>query len=68
MWSFLRRQFTYGLVGFVIAFIIYLFIQFDTSEVVNGLLISLAAGIVLMVVLFFLERRFPERERDTPRR
>lgn len=61
VWTFLRKQLLTVLIGFVIAFVIYLFIRFDTVKVLQGLAIGLAAGIALAIVLFFLERRFPER-------
>ena len=62
MWSFLRRQGGYFLVGFVIAFVIYLMFKLDRNELITGLVIGAAAGIVLSGALFWLERRFPEKD------
>jgi ABC-type nitrate/sulfonate/bicarbonate transport system permease component len=61
MWSFLRRQFLYFLIGFVVAFIIYIFARFDSDKVLLGILISALVGLVLSGFLFYLERRFPDK-------
>ncbi|MCA9821765.1 MAG: hypothetical protein R3C29_10440 [Dehalococcoidia bacterium] len=61
MWSFLRRQFLYFLVGFVITFVIYLFVRFDADRVILGVGIGAIGGMAVAVVLFMLERRFPEQ-------
>lgn len=61
MWAFVRRQALYFLVGFVIAFVIYLFIQFNNDDVLLGLAISAVAGIVVSALLWWLERRFEEK-------
>ena len=63
MWAFLRRQALTVLVGFVIAFVVYLFIRFDATEVIEGVAIGIGAGLALAMVLFFLERRFPGEPR-----
>lgn len=64
MWSFLRREFLYFLVGFVATFIVYLFIRFDPDEVLLGVAIASVGGIILAIVLFYLERKFPEKVPD----
>lgn len=64
MWHFLRRQLNYFLIGFVIAFVVYLFFRFDANDVILGVLIGIVAGVALSIGLFFLERRFPERAPD----
>jgi hypothetical protein len=66
MWSFLRRQFLYFLVGFVATFVIYLFVRFDADKVLLGVAIGAVGGIVLAIVLFALERRFPEQVPPPP--
>jgi cell division protein FtsW (lipid II flippase) len=66
MWSFLRRQLLYFLVGFVITFVIYLFVEWEADKVVTGAAIAIAGGIVLSLGLFFLERRFPEQTPPPP--
>jgi membrane associated rhomboid family serine protease len=61
MWRFLRREFLYFLVGFVATFVVYLFIRFDADKVLLGVAIGAIGGILLAILIFVLERRFPER-------
>lgn len=62
MRKFLRRQLTYFLIGFVITFVIYLFLRFDNEKVITGVVIGSVGGVVLATVLFWLGRRFPDDE------
>ncbi len=66
MWSFLRRQFLYFLVGFVVSFVIYLFVRFDADKVILGVGVGIIGGLVLSVLLFLLERRFPDQSQSPP--
>jgi cell division protein FtsW (lipid II flippase) len=61
MWHFLKRQALYFLIGFVITFLVYLFIRFDADKVLLGMVIAAVGGVALAIVLFLLERRFPEQ-------
>jgi hypothetical protein len=61
MRRFVRKQLTIFLVGFVVAFIIYLFVRFNVDQVVLGVVIGAGAGLALNVTLYLLERRFPEQ-------
>lgn len=61
MWSFLRRQLNYFLIGFVATFIVYLFIRFDSDKVLLGVVLGSGGGLLLTVAIFWLERRFPDR-------
>jgi mannose/fructose/N-acetylgalactosamine-specific phosphotransferase system component IIC len=61
MWIALRRYTNYFLVGFVVAFLIYLFVRYDADEIIVGIVISACVGILLCLVIFILERRFPEQ-------
>jgi hypothetical protein len=63
MWQFLRRQTLYFLIGFVITFIVYLFIRFSADAVILGVAVAAGGGIGASVVLFMLERRFPDNDR-----
>lgn len=63
MWTFLRRQLNYFLIGFIVTFIIYLFVRFDADEVVLGVVLGVVGGGLLSTALFFAERRFPD---ETP--
>jgi cell division protein FtsW (lipid II flippase) len=60
MWSFFRRQLNYFLIGFIIAFVIYLFIRYDADDILLGVVIGAVAGVALSIGLYLLERRFPE--------
>lgn len=64
MWHFLRRQLTYFLIGFVLTFVVYLFVRFEADDVLLGLVIGAGGGILVMAGLFWLERRFPEESKD----
>jgi hypothetical protein len=66
MWQFLRRQTLYFLIGFVITFIVYLFIRFSADAVILGVAVAACGGIGASVVLFMLERRFPDNDRPPP--
>ena len=61
MWSTLRRLWHFFLAGFVATFVVYLFIRFDANKVLLGIIIGAAGGLVISVIIFALERRFPER-------
>ena len=61
MWSFLRRQLNYFLIGFVVGFVIYLFLRYDADDILLGIVIGAVTGLALSIALFALERRFPDR-------
>jgi mannose/fructose/N-acetylgalactosamine-specific phosphotransferase system component IIC len=60
MWHTLQRFWRFFSIGFIIAFVIYLFARWDADAVILGVVISAAVGVVVAVVIFFLQRRFPE--------
>jgi multisubunit Na+/H+ antiporter MnhE subunit len=61
MWRTIRQAALYFLVGFTIAFLVYLFIRFDPGRVLVGMAIGSAAGLALAAVLLWLEHRYPDR-------
>lgn len=61
MMHFIRRRLLWFLIGFVAAFLVYLFIKFDANEIFEGLSIAVAVGFGVSVLVFFLERRFPDK-------
>ncbi|MCC7364735.1 MAG: hypothetical protein IT303_10210 [Dehalococcoidia bacterium] len=61
MWSFFRRQLNYFLIGFVVAFVIYLFIRYSADGVLLGVVIGAVSGLALSTGIFMLERRFPDK-------
>jgi cell division protein FtsW (lipid II flippase) len=62
MRKFVRRQLTYFLIGFVFTFIIYLFVRFDSDQVILGVVIGAVGGVALAALLFWLGRKFPDDE------
>jgi len=64
MWRFLRRQALIVAAGFVVTFLVYLFVRFDADKILLGLVIGLAGGLGLDVLILLLERWFPERPRQ----
>lgn len=60
MWNFLRRQSLYFLVGFIVAFVVYLFIKIGANDVLWGIAVGAAGGIVVSIAFFYLERKFPD--------
>ncbi|HJP40402.1 MAG TPA: hypothetical protein QGF35_01665 [Dehalococcoidia bacterium] len=60
MWHFLRRQLAYFLIGFVVTFVIYLFVRFDADKILLGIAVGAIGGAAVMAIFFWLERQFPE--------
>jgi hypothetical protein len=56
----MQQFWRYFSIGFIVAFVIYLFARWDADAVILGVVISAAAGLVVAVAIFFLQRRFPE--------
>lgn len=63
MGRFVRKQALFFMIGFVVVFVIYLFIQFDSDDVIKGIFISLLGGAAGAVGFNILERRVGN---DTP--
>lgn len=61
MWTFLRRQLNYFLIGFIVTFSIYLFVRYDADQIILGLVVGAIGGGLLATALFLAERRFPDR-------
>lgn len=61
MMHFIRRRLLWFLIGFVISFLVYLFVKFDADEVLEGMTIAVAVGFGVSLLIFFLERRFPDK-------
>ncbi|GBD24268.1 hypothetical protein HRbin29_01946 [bacterium HR29] len=66
MWSFLRRQALIILAGFVVTFLVYLFVRFNADDILLGMAIGAGAGVALAVIIFLLERQFPEQRNPPP--
>lgn len=61
MFAWIRREALYVLSGFVVTFLIYLYIVFDADEVTRGLGIGLLGGAGVAILIFVLERWVPGR-------
>jgi len=66
MWSFLRRQSLYFFIGFTATFLVYLFIKIGSKDVLWGVAFGAIGGIALSAIIFFLERKFPDRGPASP--
>ena len=60
MWATLQRFWHYFLIGFIVTFVVYVFVRLDKDKILLGLLLSVVVGLVLSIGLFLLERRFPD--------
>ena len=60
MWTTMQQFWRFFSIGFIIAFVAYLFVRWDADKVITGVAIAAAVGVALAIVIFFLQRRFPE--------
>ncbi len=60
MWTFLKRRLLWFLIGFVAVFLGYLFVRYNVDAIILGMFIGSAGGATVSLVVFFLERRFPD--------
>jgi len=60
MWATLRRFWHFFLVGFIVTFVVYVFVRLDKDKILLGLLLAVVVGLVLSIGLALLERRFPD--------
>lgn len=65
MQKFFRRQLTIFLVGFVISFVIYLFIRFNADSVFLGVAIGIGVGIATCFAVAFINRKYFPAETAT---
>ena len=67
MWTALRKFWEFFLIGFIVTFVIYLFVRYNADQILLGIVIAVGGGIALAAAIFLLERRFPERtDLNTP--
>ncbi|HEX6030265.1 MAG TPA: hypothetical protein VFY90_02460 [Tepidiformaceae bacterium] len=64
MWHTMQRFWRFFSLGFIVAFVIYLFVRWDADQVLLGVVISAVVGVVLAIAIFFLQRRFPEPDQQ----
>ena len=57
MFKALRRYLNAALIGFIITFVVYLFVRFDPDKVVLGIVISLVGASVTLIGYIYLDRK-----------
>lgn len=62
MFKALRRYLNAALIGFIITFVVYLFVRFDPDKVVLGIVISLVGAAVTLIVYIYLDRKLGGEE------
>ncbi|MGE0599706.1 MAG: hypothetical protein AB7J35_11455 [Dehalococcoidia bacterium] len=62
MFAALRRYLNAILIGFIITFVLYLFIRFDPDKIITGIVISLVGGAVALVLYVYLDKKFAPAE------
>ncbi len=62
MFAALRRYLNAILIGFIITFVIYLFVRFDPDKIITGIVISLVGGAVALVLYVFLDKKLSPGE------
>lgn len=62
MFKALRRYLNAALIGFIITFVVYLFVRFDPDKVVLGIVISLGGAAVTLIAYIYLDRKFGREE------
>lgn len=60
----LRRYLNAVLIGFIVTFVVYLFVRFDPDKIVLGIVIALIGGAAALAAYIFLDRKFGGSEPD----
>lgn len=58
----LRRYLNVALIGFILTFVVYLFVRFDPDKILLGITIALGGAAVALGLYVFLDRRFGGNE------
>lgn len=53
----LRRYLNAALIGFIVTFVIYLFVRFDPDKIVLGIVIALIGGVATLAAYIYLDRK-----------
>jgi FtsH-binding integral membrane protein len=53
----LRRYLNAALIGFIVTFVVYLFVRFNADQVVLGIVISLIGAAVALVVYVYADKK-----------
>ncbi|MCC6959044.1 MAG: hypothetical protein IT301_04290 [Dehalococcoidia bacterium] len=60
----LRRYLNAALIGFIVTFVVYLFVRFDSDKIVLGIVISLIGAAGALALYIFLDRKLGGGEPD----
>ena len=60
----LRRYLNAALIGFIVTFVVYLFVRFDSDKIVLGIVISLIGAAGALALYIFLDRKLGGGEHD----
>ena len=60
----LRRYLNAALIGFIVTFVIYLFVRFDPDKIVLGIVIALIGAAVSLAGYIYLDRKLGGDEPD----
>jgi uncharacterized membrane protein len=58
----LRRYLNAALIGFIITFVIYLFIRFDADKIFTGIVIAIMGAIAALVLYIYLDKKLAPDE------
>ncbi len=64
MFHALRRYLNAAFIGFIVTFVIYLFVRFDPDKVVLGIVISLVGAAVTLIVYIYLDKKLGGKDPD----
>lgn len=64
MFNALRRYLNAAFIGFIVTFVIYLFVRFDPDKVVLGIVISLVGATVTLILYVFLDKKLGGKDPD----
>ncbi len=62
MFKALRRYLNAALIGFIITFVVYLFVRFDPDKIILGIVISLIGAVGSLIGYIYLDRKFGSEE------
>lgn len=62
MFKALRRYLNAALIGFIVTFVVYLFVRFDPDKIVLGIVISLIGAAASLIGYIYLDRKFGGEE------
>jgi ABC-type uncharacterized transport system permease subunit len=62
MFAALRRYMNAALIGFILTFVIYLFVRFAADKIITGIVIALVGAGATLALYIFLDRKLSPGE------